>query len=332
MTVPQSRSEFSLNQIDLNLLRAFDMLMQERSVTRAAMRLGRTQSAISHSLGRLREIFKDDLFSRDSGSMEPTPRAKELATVISRALADIRSVVDRHLNFEPAETCRNFRVGVSDSTAITFLPGLFQAFSSQAPNATLNVLHARVADVPSMLKNREVEYVILGNTTLQEGALSVIELSRDRMVCAGWQGNPLLDDFTLQDYLDSPHLQISADGTATGVADIALKSMGLARHVVATIPHYLVAPWIIKGTQLITVFGDGMLPALSEESETRIVPSPIPLPDVTHSLIFERSMEEDPGHKWFRGLIKSVVDAQRQHKEAVYRRLSLASNRFDAGN
>lgn len=313
--------EFSLNQIDLNLLRTFDVLMQERSVTRSAMRLGRTQSAVSHSLGRLREIFNDVLFSWDAGMMEPTPRARELAIVISRALADIRLVVDRHLNFEPAQTNRNFRIGLSDYTAVTFLPTLIESFSALAPNATLNVVHAREPDVLESLRSREVECAVLGNARVEGDQFEVVELSRDRMVCGGWSGNRLLDDFTPERYLASPHLQISADGTAAGVADTVLRGMGLTRKVVATIPHYLVAPWVIKGTQLVAMFGDGVLLALPEESEIRIVPPPINLPEVTISLIFERNVAFDPGHRWFRNLITSVSDSQKIRKEQIYERL-----------
>jgi DNA-binding transcriptional LysR family regulator len=318
-----NRSDFSLNQIDLNLLRAFDVLMRERSVTRAAVSLGRTQSAVSHSLGKLREIFKDDLFARDSGNMEPTPRARELGVVISRALADIRSVVDRHLNFEPKATFRNFRIGLSDYTAVAFLPYLIEAFALEAPNATLNVLHAREFEVPSMLKSREIECAILGNSSLNDPQLKIVELARDEMVCAGWRENPILDDFTTENYLAASHLQISADGTAPGIADITLKEMGLTRKVVATIPHYLVAPWVIKGSHLITSFGNSVLLALSDESQTRIVNPPIALPDVRVSLIFENGVQEDPGHKWFRGLIRSVSEAQRHRKKAVYERLNI---------
>ncbi|UIJ82186.1 LysR family transcriptional regulator [Rhizobium leguminosarum] len=323
----QSRAEFSLTHIDLNLLRVFDVLMQERSVTKAASRLGRTQSAISHSLAKLREIFKDELFSRDAGVMEPTPRARELAVGLSRALADIRSVVDRHLNFKPEETQRNFRVGLSDYTAVAILPRLIEAFSSSAPNATLNVLHVRETDVSGLLRNGEIECAILGNSTLQNGLLAVEELSRDEMVCAGWRGNPMLDDMTVENYLALPHLQISADGTAVGIADVTLKAMGLSRRVVATVPHYLVAPWVIKGTQLITAFGDSVLLALSDESEMRIVSPPIPLPNVILSLIFERGVSEDPGQRWFRDLVKSVSDSQRKRKATVYQRLKLPMNR-----
>lgn len=316
-------AEFSLNQIDLNLLRTFDVLMRERSVTRSADRLGRTQSAISHALGRLREVFQDELFTRDSGIMEPTARAKELAEVISRSLHEIRVAVDRHLHFDPATTTRNFRVGLSDYTAVTYLPELIETFSMLAPNASLNVVHAREPDALGSLKNREVECAILGNAKIDAEYFEVIELSRDRMVCGGWIGNPIMGNMTLDHYVTSPHLQISADGIAAGVADVTLQRLGLQRKVVATIPHYLVAPWVIKGTELISVFGDGVLLALAEESETAIVSPPIDLPDVMISMIFDRANELDPGHRWFRDLIASVSEKQSMLKQGVYKRLEL---------
>lgn len=325
--MPPSPHAFSLNQIDLNLLRTFDALMQERSVTKAAELLGRTQSATSHSLSRLRHIFKDELFSRDSGVMEPTPRAKELAAVLTRALADIRQVVERHLNFEPASTFRNFRIGLSDSSAVTILPSLIQNFSAQAPNATLNVLHTREAEVLDLLKSKQIECAVLGNFSLKSDQITVVQLSTHKMVCAGWNGNGLLDDFTQERYLSSPHLQISADGKADGVADIVLRGLGLKRKVVATIPHYLVAPWIIKDTPLITVFGDNFIFAVSEETETKIVPAPFPLPDVRVSMIYERGLEADAGHAWLRSLIIATTEVQRALKEAAYGRLNISGGR-----
>lgn len=315
------RRENILNTVDLNLLRVFDVLMKERSVTRAAERLGRTQPAVSHSLSRLRHLFKDELFSREGGTLEPTSRAEDLALEIGGALSVIRHAMDQHLNFDPRVTARHFRIGLSDYTAVIFLPQLVDAFRRQAPHASLNVLHAREGDVANSLKSKEVDYAILGNTQLQGVPFRLVELGRDRMVCAAWKGNPLTETFDTAAYLASPHLQISADGTAPGAADAALEEMGKSRRVIATIPHYLVAPWVIKGTDLITVFGDSVLPAISSESETRVLDLPFPLPDVSISLVHKVGMEQDSGHKWFLGLVRQVITEQRSRKEEAYRRL-----------
>jgi DNA-binding transcriptional LysR family regulator len=309
--------EFSLDQIDLNLLRIFDILMQERSVTKTARRTGRTQSAVSHSLGKLREIFQDELFSRDALRMEPTLRALELAAVISTSLSDIRHVVDRHLHFEPGETRRNFRVGLSDYTAATFLPSLIERFTAAAPHATLNVLHTRQSEVTSLLKARAIECAVLGNVVVDDERISQLVLSVDKMVCAGWSGNPALQQLTLERYLEASHLQISADGVGEGLSDAALRQMDLSRKVVATVPHYLVAPWILKGTQLLTAFGDSLVLALDSASETYVVAPPFDIPDVTVTMVFERRLEADLGCSWLRSLIEEISVEQRDRKAAL---------------
>lgn len=317
-------TEFSLDQIDLNLLRIFDILMQERSVTKTAQRTGRTQSAVSHSLGKLREIFRDELFSRDALRMEPTLRALELATVISTSLSDIRHVIDRHLHFEPGETRRNFRVGLSDYTAATLLPSLIERFTAAAPHATLNVLHTRQSEVTSLLKARAIECAVLGNVVVDDDRISQVVLSVDKMVCAGWSGNPALKQLSLERYLEASHLQISADGVGEGLSDAALRQMDLRRKVVATVPHYLVAPWILKGTRLLTAFGDSLVLALDSASETSVVVPPFDIPDVTVSLMFERRLEADLGCSWLRSLIEEISLEQRTGKASL-----LANTRID---
>ena len=310
-------AEYSLDQIDLNLLRIFDILMQERSVTKTAQRTGRTQSAVSHSLGKLREIFRDELFSRDALRMEPTLRAIELAAVISASLADIRHVVDRHLHFEPRQTRRNFRVGLSDYTAATFLPNLIERFTAEAPHATLNVLHTRQSEVASLLKARAIECAVLGNVVVDDERIAQVVLSVDKMVCAGWSGNPALQELTFERYMEAAHLQISADGVDEGLSDAALRQMELSRKVVATVPHYLVAPWILKGTQLLTAFGDSLVLALDSASETAVVAPPFDIPDVTVVLIFERRLEADLGCCWLRSLIQEISVEHEARKSAL---------------
>lgn len=311
------RTEFSLDQIDLNLLRVFDILMQERSVTRTARRTGRTQSAVSHSLSKLREIFQDELFSLDARRMEPTLRALELAAVISISLSDIRHVIDRHLHFEPGETRRNFRVGLSDYTAATFLPSLIERFTATAPYATLNVLHTRQSEVTSLLTARAIECAVLGNVVVDDERINQVVLSVDKMVCAGWSGNPALEQLSLERYLEASHLQISADGVGEGLSDAALRQMDLKRKVVATVPHYLVAPWILKGTQLLTAFGDSLVLALDSASETYVVQPPFDIPDVTVTLVFERRLEADLGCTWLRALIEQISVEQRARKASL---------------
>lgn len=314
----------SLNQIDLNLLHVFHMLMEERSVTRAAMRAGRSQSAVSHSLNKLRAIFKDELFYREGRRMEPTPRSIELAATISGALGDIQDAIDRHWHFDAAQTHRNFRIGLLDYTGALYLPLLIDEFSRRAPHASLNIIHAREQDILNMFKGGELECAIVGNPNTRPGDFSEQLLAIDRMVCACWSGSYQGSPPDLEAYLAAPHLQISTDGMSRGLTDEALVRLGYTRRVVATIPHYLAAPWVIKGTPIITAFGDGMLQMLYPETETMIFKPPVRLPDINIKLLYLPHLDDDLGHAWLRALIGHVAEQLSRQKEDAYRKLGLS--------
>ncbi|MBX5182557.1 MULTISPECIES: LysR family transcriptional regulator [unclassified Rhizobium] len=308
----------SSDDVDLNLLRVFDVLMQERSVTSAADHLGRTQSAVSHSLAKLRIIFKDELFTRDGGLMRPTPRALELIGGISDALGKIRTSIGRYKVFDPATTERKFRVGLTDYHAMIFLPGLIREFSRQAPHATLNVIPANRAEAESADYFRQVDCTLTGASLKDDPNLTKTELGQDRMLCAVWSGSQIAKvPLSLEDYLTASHLQISADGLSEGLADGALKERGLRRKVVATISNYLVMPWVLRGTDLITHCGDGIFQMLDEASEVTLLSPPIPIPSVSTNLVTHRQMSADQGTLWLRRLITELYHAAQIRKNEL---------------
>ena len=311
------KKAFNPNKVDLNLLKVFDLLMEERSVTRAAQRTSRTQSAVSHSLNKLRDIFGDELFVNQAGTMNPTALARELGPVIAQALADLQSVVDRNIDFKPEESTRKFRVGVTDYTGALYLPALLARFGRQAPNARLQIIPILVYDAAETLAALELDALLIGNPVIKGTHLVETVLARHEMLCAAWSGNRRIDQFNLETYLSLPHLQISPDGDENGVSDKALADMGLTRRVTAVIPHYMVAPKVLRGTDMIAAFADGMLTLLDASSEIRVMPPPFEMPSVRVSLVFARSRQADAGHIWLRSCIRAVVSAREAHKRTI---------------
>ncbi|MBE7182780.1 MAG: LysR family transcriptional regulator [Methylobacterium mesophilicum] len=298
-----------LNQLDLNLLRVFDAMMAERNVNRAAVRIGRTQSAVSHSIGRLRTIVGDELFVRVQGCMEPTAIAKELASVIGPALAAIFATLNNQLNFDPSRTTRAFRMGISDYTAIGFMALFTTYFVEAAPFAKLNVLHTQADRARDLLQSRDLDCAILGNFNADHPELRSQLLAEDDNLCAMWSKSRHAGaGLTLESYIAAPHLQVSIDGISEGVADQVLAALGHRRKIVATIPHYLMAPWVIRGTDMLAILGSRLLLALDPASELILRRPPLSLPKVTISLIYNRQSEADPGHVWLRRIIKRVSD------------------------
>jgi DNA-binding transcriptional LysR family regulator len=310
------------DNIDLNLLRVFDALMREQNVTRAAERTARTQSAVSHSLGKLRELFQDELFTRVGSTMQPTARARELDASITSAMLEIRRAIDRHLVFNAKAMRREFRVGVSDYTAIEFVPALVEGFNNQAPNSTLKVLHIRDQEVPTLLRSSFLDCAIMGNANIDDDDLLQRVVSRHKVVCVMWKGNPIPAPITLDAYLQARHLQVSADGVSPGVMDRVLAQRGLSRDVHATISHYLVAPWVMKGTDLLTVMGDGVLVGLDDRSEVTIAALPIEVPDVEITTTIHLRTVSDLGTRWLLDLIKSATRESAETKRAAYLRLN----------
>ncbi|MBB4572685.1 LysR family transcriptional regulator [Rhizobium lentis] len=306
------------DDLDLNLLRVFDIMMRERSVTRTAERLGRTQSAISHSLGRLRMLFRDDLFTRDGSVMCPTPRAVELLSEISGALSTIRSSIDRHQMFDPASTRRNFRVGLTDYHAMVFVPGLLREFARQAPHATLNIIPANGIEILNAIHLRQVDCALTGASIRDDPRVARIELGQDRLLCAVWSGSAIaMHGLTLDAYLAASHLQISADGVSSGLADIALKAAGLKRNIVATISNYLILPWVLRGTEFITHCGDGILHILDDASEVKVVAPPLKIENVSTSLLLQHHMATDPGMIWLTQVISQIYDGSQKTKVEI---------------
>ena len=312
------------DNVDLNLLRVFEVVMKERSVTKAAVRLGRTQSAISHSINKLRYLFKDQLFTRDGGTIRPTPRALELLVDLSGALATIETAIDRYQAFHPAETRANFRVGLTDYHSFLILPNLIRRFAHGAPKATLNIIPVSTAEVSAMVHSRQLDCALIGSFESDDPGLHRVELGEDRFFCAVWSGSQLAKGkLTLERYLAADHIQVSSDGLSEGLADAALRQQGLRRRVVATISNYPVIPWVLRGTELLTHCGDNVSQIINERSEVAFLTPPIPIPNVRASLITHRQLLAHPPTIWLTSMVETVF----KDCEAEKRRF-LSTSRF----
>src|SRR5580692_11492779 len=128
-----------IHAVDLNLLKAFDALIRERAVTRAANRIGLSQPAMSHALSRLRNLFADDLFVRTPTSMEPTARAREIAPLLSAAIEHIEAALNLGVGFDPARSAGIFTAGMAEYAEVALVGPLTESFAGQAANATLRL-------------------------------------------------------------------------------------------------------------------------------------------------------------------------------------------------
>jgi DNA-binding transcriptional LysR family regulator len=300
----------NLNAVDLNLLIAFDALVAERSVSRAAARLGVTQPAASHALKRLRYLFKDELLARGPHGMQPTGRALSLHPAVQSVLAEIHSIVRTGHAFEPAKTSRTFRLSMSDAMSVEALPSIARRIRREAPNIDLTISTSGPQESCRRIADDEIDLAI-GVIPHVPKDLASREFYRDTLICVADKRNKRLKKgrMDLQDYLDSPHVTVARDGDTGIQVDEILDSMAIPRRIAITVPHYLSVPSLIRGTDLVAHTRQRLISVFRMSSDLIVFPVPLPMkvPELEFIQVWHKRYEGDPGHRWLRDLVLDAV-------------------------
>ena len=294
----------NLRAIDLNLFVAFDALLTERNVTRAARRIGLSQPAMSSALGRLRVMFKDPLLVRTANGMQATARAMELAAEIAGVLDKARRLFDSRVEFDPLTSRQSFTVRMGDMNEFIFLPRIVAELRVRAPGLTLEIKHLSPESTLDALESDGVELAL--STGLQHASLQRTDLVPDQMVLALRKGHPFM---TVKDkakgFMDLQHIRVSQSPADTRFLDDYLARRNLRRQVVVTLPHWLAAPAVVAQTDLVTVVSARMVHELDRRLTT--LPLPFGPQRFMWMLYWHRRHEANPGHRWLRGLIQRVA-------------------------
>ena len=302
-----------LHGIDLNLLVAFDALICERNVTRAGVRVGRTQPAMSAALARLRLLLKDELFVRSAAGLQPTPRALELAAPLSEALAAIQRTLDFTQAFDPPASTLRLTLGLSDHPAFVVLPPLLKRLALVAPGVTLRVraFTAR-EDALALLDAGEVDAAIgvLGGSTPRIPTLPLFE---ERFVCVARKDHPLAkkNTMSLDAFLARQHLLVSPEGDGVGHVDARLAQLGRQRDIAVALPQMYAAPAIVAGSDLLATLMEGVVRASGLAGALAVLAPPpeldlAPVPFVLH---WHRRNDAHPAQRWLRDQIALVCRA-----------------------
>lgn len=298
----------SPDQLDLNLLRLFEALYVERHVTRAAARLGLTQSAASNALRRLRASFSDDLFQRTPNGMEPTALAHELAAPIGAALDAVRAAAELNRPFEPAHARDDFVIGASDYAEFVLAPPLVVRLREQAPGVSTVFRHAD-RDVALALLDQDRAHLAVGIFPEPPPRMTRIVLLRDEFVVLMRADHPAPDGLDLEAYLGFPHLLVSPVASREGAVDRALASLGRRRELAAVVSHYLVTAPILQGSTLVCTMARRLAAPLAAAFGLRLSPLPagLSLPPQPTSLVFHNRYAQRPAHRWLRTLVADTA-------------------------
>lgn len=297
----------NLSRLDLNLLVAFDALLTERSVTRAAARVGLGQSAMSHNLARLRSLFGDELLTRGADGMRPTPRALALADPVRVTLAQIQAAVLQREAFDPSTAERPFRIGLADSIEVAIVPALVARLRELAPAVSLRL---RSTNRLSILEELDTGRLDLGIGVFDQGQIHHKRrlLYTDSFLCLF---NPTQVRFkapiSLENYLSVPHLLTSLTEDDHGAVDDALAKLKLKRSIVLTTPGFLAVPFVVQRAPVITTMPSRLARYFAAAFGLATSPPPIVLPTLTISLLWHASYDHEPSHVWLRQTVTGLV-------------------------
>lgn len=299
-----------LPSVDLNLLVALDALLQERHVTRAAARIGLSQSAMSHALGRLREVFADPLLVRSQEGMQPTERALLLAPLLAQVLVQVRSLLEPVPTWDPSTAQRAFVIGTTDYGELAIVRPLLVRLAKEAPGIDLRVKGAEgEGSYVHPLARGDLELVIapLWAADAVEGMYHR-KLFRERFVVVARKGNPHIGKrLTLARYLRAPHALVAPSGTAGGVIDDLLAQQKLARRVALRLPHFLAVPHLVAATDLLVTLAERVARVFAELLPLEIHPLPLAVEGFTLSQIWHARTHRDPAHEWLRQMVAEVA-------------------------
>lgn len=298
----------NLSSVDLNLLVAFDALITERHVTRAAEKIGLTQPALSHALRRLRELFDDDLLVRSADGMRPTERAQAIHVEVSAALIRIRRTLSGPDTFDPSTSQRSFRLAMSDSVGHLVLPHLLRRLRAEAPNVQLSVARCASMEGWERVLHGDVELGIGVYTVPADGLLTRdLALAQHRYAVAD-KANPRLRNgkMELDDYINSPHVAVAVEAGPGRATDTVLPVLGFERRVVVVLPSFSLVPIVVRGTDLVGHCSRFMVEHLDYRDELVLFEPPIPLPRDTVRAIWRRSGSDDAGLRW---LVESIASS-----------------------
>jgi DNA-binding transcriptional LysR family regulator len=297
----------NLSRIDLNLFTVFAAIYREGGITAASKRLHLSQPAVSHALGRLRELLDDPLFERHGNEMVPTPLARTLAVTIGSSLDSLEQMMHRAGRFDPASSQRVFSIAVRESQESTFLPTLLATLAPSAPNIDVATVRIERRDLEDDLQSGDIDFAIdvalpVSADVRREhvGAAPLVVLARiDHPVVKG-----ALD---LDTYLSQEHVLVTGRRRGRGYEDMALAKLGVARRIRLRCQQYAAAAEIVSRTDLLATISRKQADLINENNQ--MLPFPAEVPPLESYLYWHARSEDDPACRWFKGVLLLALRA-----------------------
>jgi DNA-binding transcriptional LysR family regulator len=292
---------------DLNLLPVFLALMEERSVTRAAERLGITQPALSNALTRLRAMLLDPLFIRERYGMQPTPKAMELAPVIAAALVSLDEVILGQQAFDPAKATQRLTIAPNSYVEFVLVPAIVARLRERAPGISLR-LTPYGTDLSETGVVSGATALALGRFVDPPDNLIVQHLMDDGLSCIVRADHPLIDrKITRKQYEQLKHVNMLPPGRLRAGLFQVLERQGLQREVAVSVTHFLAIPEVVAVTDYCATLPNLICRRLAHDPRLKILPTPVDLGTFPVEMAWHVRYRHDPAHRWLRSLIGELA-------------------------
>lgn len=296
-----------LSRIDLNLFTVFDAIYREGGITAASRRLHLSQPAVSHALGRLRELLNDPLFERRGHEMIPTPLARSLADSVSHSLGNLEQMLQRVGHFEPGTAHRCFTIAARDSHELRFLPALMARIGREAAHIDVASVRIDRRDLEEDLQSGEIDLALdvalpLSNDVRRErvGSEPLVVLARaDHPVVQG--------KLDIETYTALSHVLITGRRRGGGYEDSALGKLGLARHIKLRCQQHAAASQVVSQSDLLATMTRSQALIVNRTTHNQLLPFPIDVPPLESFLYWHANVEEDPASQWFRAQVLDSI-------------------------
>lgn len=321
--------ELNFRTLDLNLLRVFNEIMTERSLTKAASKLALTQPAVSNALRRLRSALGDDLLRRNGQGLEPTPRALALWPTVQQALRALQESLAPG-SFVPAQANTTFVLAMADATAAELIPGLIGVIDREARGVTIRVVPLTTRDPRRLLDEEAADLAVgyfpaaLASLTAQAQAGETVAfehqpLYRSNYVCVMRRDHPLAHEtLTLDNYCAARHLLVSFSGRPYGFIDEALAGLGRQRHIVLTVNQFFTAGRVVATSDLLTVLPRHFVSVTGIADQLVLRELPFEVPTVHVDALWHRRLQHSGAHAWLREVLAQLPQQRRRGQESPH--------------
>ncbi len=295
----------NIESVDLNLFLVLDHVLSEGSVARAAERLHVTSSAVSNALARLRSLLEDPLLVRNGRKLAPTPRARELAPEVAKAIEGLRAILEPKASFQPKRCTREFTIATADHIGV--VPGIVERFSRALPRATLRIVTLDHAVASDGLSSGEID-LLLGLPPMLPRDRRSEPAYTDRLVCAVRRDGPLArGKLTLDRFLAASHVEVALQGKyAIDYVDGVLSRLGRARSIAVSVPQFTMAASCVVGTPYVAMLPERMARQLASFLPLALREPPLDLPPITILQVWHTRTDDDPASRLLRTIVRDT--------------------------